>query len=118
MVWMNWVFVCKFFITEENPNKGRIHFLRNESNKGLFQNYFLSRSNSWLFDENSVQNAIFVSLIVPKGVCKSDFQAYLLALSDDQCNFDLFLGLFYQNLDSNKVLFKSPLFVIFRFRAK
>ena len=60
----------------------------------------------------------FWGLIVPKVICEGDFQAYLLALSGDHSNSDPFLGLFYRNSDANKGLFKSPLFVIFRFRVK
>ena len=50
-------------VTVETPNRGRLHFLRNGSNKGLFQkslicHYFQSWSNKGLSDENSVQNAI------------------------------------------------------------
>ena len=45
--------------TVETQNKGRLHFLRNGSNKGLFKkslicHYFQSRSNKGLFDQNSV----------------------------------------------------------------
>ena len=46
------------------------------------------------------------------------FLAFLLALSGEKDNFDPFLGLFYQNFDANKVLFKGPLFGIFWFWVK
>ena len=52
--------------TEETPNKGRLHFLRNGSNKGLFQKSLIchfsqSMSNKGLFDQNSVQLLFFGS---------------------------------------------------------
>ena len=41
---------------------------------------------------------IFCGLIVPKVICKGDFEAYLLALNGDHCNSDSFLGFFIKNL--------------------
>ena len=51
----------------ETPNKGRLNYLRNGSNKGLS-------------GENSVQNG-FWGLIVPEVIYKDDFEAYSLTLS-------------------------------------
>ena len=38
---------------------------------------------------------LFLALIVPKVICKGDFEACLLALNGDHCNSDSFLGSFY-----------------------
>ena len=64
----------------ETSNKARLYFLRNRSNKELF-------------DENSTENLIFGSYCIQSDLI-GDFQAFLLVLSGIYCNFDPFLGLF------------------------